>query len=194
MAKQLTIALIVALSLFHLRPCRAEVGPMESVQTLRQAKSEAEMDQAIEDFSRSNVRLVDDLVAFLQETKTQETKTRVCFLLGEMRNPRSTRPLIENILVKAEVPETYTKEPLWGANPCQEALAKIGKPAEWQLIEILTGNEREEVKAAALKVIQKIEGWRGAVFVLEQSWEKAALDKREELGKALERARKHPGN
>ena len=66
--------------------------------------------------------------------------------------------------MEVEAPDEYTKRPLWGRYPCQEALAKIGKPSEWRLIEILSRTEREEVKAAALKVIQDIEGWRGAVF------------------------------
>lgn len=73
--------------------------------------------------------------------------------------------------VKASVVQEGSRLRLWGAYPCQEALAKIGKPAQWRLIETLTGEAGDEVKAAALKVIQKIEGWRGAVFVLEQAWE-----------------------
>jgi hypothetical protein len=128
--------------------------------------------------------------AFLREAKTREAKIRACFLIGEIRNPRATNVLIENILVTADVPTHYTRIPLWGPYPCQDALAKIGKPAEWRLIQLLSGTESNEMKAGALKVIQHIEGWRGAVLVLEEAWEKAGVHERKNLTPILERARK----
>lgn len=191
----MTSRLVLAATIISLAPfsvCAA--GPPETLNALRQAKSEKELDQVIAEFNRSNIELIQSLTEFLGEAKTPEAKVRACFLLGETRSPRATRALVEHILLQVESPERYTKTPLWGPYPCQDALAKIGKAAEDVLLETLAGHSGHEVKAAALKVLQRIEGWRGAVFMLEQAWERAGLEERKSLEKIIEQARKEAGS
>jgi hypothetical protein len=179
--------LVLGCSLCALGAAREEA---KVVQELREAQTEAATDQVVANFNQSRVDLINDLVTLLREAPSAEKKGRVCFLLGEVDNGRSIRPLIENLLVKVSAAEEDTRIPLWRTYPCQEALARMGKPAEFQLIEILSGSESEQMKAGALNVFREIEGWPGTVFVLEQAMGRAGLEQREQLGKALEKAKK----
>jgi HEAT repeat protein len=190
MMKLLKAAAALSVIGFSLAALGAAPNEARVVQELRNATSEAAMDQVIADFNQSRVNLINDLVRLLREAPSAEKKGRVCFVLGEVDNGRSVRPLIENLLVEVSVDEASTRRPLWGKFPCQDALAKMGKPAEFQLIDILSNSESESVRAGAFDVLRKIEGWRGTIFVLEQAVDGAEIGQRGRLEKALEKARK----
>jgi hypothetical protein len=183
---------IVALSLLSIPLCAHGEPPEESaiVQSLRQAGSEAELDAVINKFVESNVKLINDLVNLLRTSSNPEVQGRACYLLGEVDSGHSMRPLIEYMLVKVSVPMEQTRKRLWGPYPCQDALVKIGGASRYYLVELLGGAEGEEKKAGALRVLQHIYGRRGAVAVLEESWEKAGFEERKELEKALDEARR----
>lgn len=189
----MTNQLVFVSALFFILQTPPMAEPPGVPDALRQAKTEQEMDRVIADFNQSNLNLIQNLSSFLNEAKSQESKVRACFLLGEIRNPRATRVLLDNLFVEADVPTQNTRIPLWGRYPCQDALAKIGKPTEHTLLELLSSSASDQAKNAALKILQHIEGWRGAVFVLEQAWERAGLEERKGLEKALQQAKKEAG-
>jgi hypothetical protein len=159
------------------------------VKALRGAGSEAEMDRAVGQFAEAHSALVHEVGGLLTETKTPGLKVRACFVLGMTRSPQAVGYLIENIAVQADVPERYTSLPLWGRYPCQEALARIGKPAERSLFAVLSRSGDVELRASILKVLELIEGRRGAVLVLEEALERAEGDERKSLEAALESAK-----
>ena len=168
----------------------ATAEPVEVVRALRQAKSVAEMDKVIAGFTKDRIELAQELIDLLRSLRDPEPKARICYLLGEVGDPRATSVLIENILVKAEVPPAFTRTPPWGQFPCQEALASIGKRAEHGIIDVLSKPASDETRVAALHVLQSLEGWRGAVFVLGEARERAGPEERKSLDGALEEARK----
>jgi hypothetical protein len=190
-SRRLRVPWFLAVSLLAALVSGEAEKPCQIVESLREAKSEAEMDEEINRFARQKLALVQDLISLLRETRRSSVRVRACYLLGELRDPRATRALADHLLLEADVPAAITKRPRWGPFPCQEALIKIGKPVESQLMKILADPSRAEaMKAAALHVLQSIEGWRGAVYVLEQELEGADSAAREGLEKALVQARK----
>src|SRR5215203_5103075 len=101
--------LVFATALFFIFHTPSGAESPGALEALRQAKTEKEMDKVIADFNQSNINLIQDLTVFLNEATAQESKVRACFLLGEIRNPRATRVLLDNLFVEADVPTQNTR-------------------------------------------------------------------------------------
>jgi hypothetical protein len=158
--------------------------PAKVVSGLLNSKSEAEMDHVLGEFEREDIDLSSRLSGLLKEVKV-----RACYLLGEMRARRSARELVEQILL-ADVVIDQEGRRLWTQFPCQEALVKIGYSSERHLIDALAQETHEARRSAELKVLQEIEGPRGAVLALEQRWKGAEGAEKAALEAALEQARR----
>lgn len=162
----------------------------ELVRLLREAQSAQEMDELTNSLVGRQYAFWYSLADILRSSAPPEKKARVCFLLGEFGAYRTLSWMIENISLKVENRGELEKIPLWRQYPCQEAIARIGKPAERALIQLLVDTDKDDVQELVVQAFIYIEGRDGAEFTLRRAIIEAPQGKAEKLEKALERLKK----
>lgn len=152
---------------------------------LSEARSIAEMDEAIGGFVRKEIDRVNGLSDLLRDGQTPERKARACRVLGFIRSSRAAQVLIEKVLLEIE-PSAPTEAGYQPQRyPCQEALVKIGKSIEIKLVQALAATREPTTRRALLNVLCEIDGPGDAVALLERALENAVGDGRRNLEAAL---------
>lgn len=185
---------LLALAILVFAPQSIGAEPVDIADALRSATNTAELDLAVGEFERSRLQLAEKLGSLLADAKTAERKARYCFVLGEMGLGTAAEVLAANLMVEVATPMEYTRIPLWGKHPCQEALAKLGPQARGVTIRLLSKPGSAKLRSAALRVLQVAEGSKGAVRVLGGALEGASPEQRRGLEEALALARLEAGS
>jgi len=153
----------VSLLMLFILTCFRAVGEEKTMPRDPMSILETTKNLSIEDFEKAMLEIrhhrdsvISRLIELLSTEKSEEKKVRICYILGEHRNPSAIPILINNLLLKSEIDDPYTKLPLWGPYPAQQALMKIGHKAIPEMIKILKDSNEEKRRELACGVISEV--------------------------------------
>jgi HEAT repeat protein len=149
------------------------------------------MDEAVHLDMQEREKVVESLTRMLV-SGSPELKTRACFLLGEYRAFRAVPDLIENLALETSL-DDGEKIPLWGYYPCQEALSKIGRPAERALIAVLASSDDPRRRDGAFETLRSLKGNESLLAQLQRAEETATADEIKRLQQSVEQLKKYVG-
>lgn len=122
---------------------------------------------------------------FRSERSSDEARTYIAFVLGELRAAQAVTALVERIDLEAPWVDPKIKIGRWGQYPVAEALRKIGFPAAHEIAAKLVKEENKTRRKLMLGVIKELYTVEAGRCFLQRS---AAKVKNPEWKKQLERA------
>ena len=134
------VAMLFA-ALFCVERVGAADGPIDAAQRLSAAATEQEADSVVRQIDGARLEMLQRLSALLRGPSSDAVKARACYLVGEYGDAASfTDVLVDNITVLV-VRGEGGKIPLFGAFPCAEALAKVGRAVDDRIVRLIAGTD-----------------------------------------------------
>jgi len=128
--------------------------------------------------------LIAEMIASLQDGKTiPHFKAKAAYVLGQLRASEAVGPLCENLHV---APAVLLDKSFATRFPAQHALVLIGKPASREIVRRLQTETDPKNTVALCVVLQKIEGYEVAIFMLENEMSRVLDVEREKLKAATD--------
>ena len=112
------------------------------------------------------------LLVKLATDQPVEKKFAIIFVLGEYRMERAVPYLSSIITLENENLSVNSREPLIGAYPVVEALARIGTPAAPEMLKNIETSDNETVRGLSLRVLKGVYGAELARCYLQIALEK----------------------
>ena len=129
-------------------------------------------------------RTTENLLGQLRRARTNEQKTIVIYLLGELRAKAAIADLVAIIDFRAAYFDLKTGFARWGEYPAQQALAEIGSPCLSPVLHAL-GKEKNELRRQLLvKVLQDVYGPKTCLLVLDDAAKSGPAEARENYEEA----------